>query len=105
MCMCVSARGRACVCIRSLCPSSTLSLPVCLEKKAGYTVVLNREVTWFAPEGVHEVWIRGYSEAKLLDADPEFHRYSYLSLSRTGEREISRTGERERERASERERV
>jgi hypothetical protein len=34
-----------------------------------------REVTGFAPAGVHEVWIRGYSEAKLLDADPEFHRY------------------------------
>ena len=25
--------------------------------------------------GVHEVWIRGYSEAKLLDADPEFHSF------------------------------
>jgi len=25
--------------------------------------------------GVHEVWIRGYSEAKLLDADPAFHSF------------------------------
>ena len=25
--------------------------------------------------GIHEVWIRGHSEAKLLDADPAFHSF------------------------------
>ena len=75
VCVCVRARVCVCVCIRSIFPSFTLSLPVCLEKKAECIMVQVREVTGFAPAGVHEVWIRGYSEAKLLDADPEFHRY------------------------------
>jgi hypothetical protein len=63
---------------RSLSLARALSLPVCVCLCVCVCVCVCVALAlerYLKEIGIHEVWIRGHSEAKLLDADPAFHNF------------------------------